>query len=243
VAIAVENATASPRRLCDANPAVPKKVEDAVHSALARELDRRCPSVGVLLACILDAWPTTPASAADVARYVRDVAGDKLERRRERIAEVVRAAPPDGEREPAQEPMPARAARAADAPPETAEPVSPARAASSAVLPRAPRSRRWLLVAGALVGLAAAAVAGARIVARRAPAAATAAASEAQASEPSAAAQPSSAAPANDDDPAATSSSASPRKPVERASRPAPRPRAQPGIGPSPRPTASNPYR
>ncbi|HEY2410046.1 MAG TPA: serine/threonine-protein kinase [Polyangiaceae bacterium] len=95
VATAVEIVTGEPRALAEANPSIPAQVASAVHYALAKDVDRRCPSARAYRECLLQAWGVSPASATDVAHYVRKLVGDKLETRRanaERVLELRRRA-------------------------------------------------------------------------------------------------------------------------------------------------------
>src|SRR5262249_40595358 len=90
VATALEIVTTVPKRLGTAKPQIPQKGEAAVHSALAKDVDRRCPSASAFRACLLDACDVAPASPAEVAAYVRGLVGDVLEDRRLRAQEIAR---------------------------------------------------------------------------------------------------------------------------------------------------------
>jgi len=75
-----------PPRLASVRPDLPAELDEAVASALERNLDARCPSADALRRRILDVLPA--ADISEVAEFVRRVVGPKLAERQRKIEEI-----------------------------------------------------------------------------------------------------------------------------------------------------------
>lgn len=78
-------------RLRAAHPEVPIALDEVVASALAHDPKKRPPTADAFRRALVDAWAEYGglADPDEVGSYVRSLAGEKLERRREQVAEIV----------------------------------------------------------------------------------------------------------------------------------------------------------
>ena len=77
-----------PPRLKDVRPDLPQELDEAMHWALTRELDARCPSADALRRSMLTAYSV--ADTAEVAEWVRQVVGPKLVDRAKKVEDIRR---------------------------------------------------------------------------------------------------------------------------------------------------------
>lgn len=77
-----------PPRLRSVRPELPEELDEALHWALTRELEQRCPSADALRRRLLTAHSV--ADTADVAEFVRRIVGPKLADRAKKVDEIRR---------------------------------------------------------------------------------------------------------------------------------------------------------
>jgi serine/threonine-protein kinase len=80
-----------PPRLRTVSPDVPEAVEEIVASALVHDPKKRPPTADALRRAVADTWAAFGgvAEPAEVGRYVGALAGEKLDRRREQVTEML----------------------------------------------------------------------------------------------------------------------------------------------------------
>lgn len=82
-----------PARVRDDRPDVPAAIDEIIASALSPDVDERIGSAEELRRRLMDAWrdASSVADTSEVARFVQEIARDRLAARRERVARVLRA--------------------------------------------------------------------------------------------------------------------------------------------------------
>jgi serine/threonine protein kinase len=149
-----------PPRLKDVRPELPAALDEALASALTRDLDQRCATADELRRKLVMSHPI--ADTASVAQWVERIAEPKLRARHEKIAEIRRlreagertgeiSAPTETSFAPAQEAPVWQPSEASGETRTRTSGVSQSLARSTAPAP--PRSRRRAVVIGASAGL------------------------------------------------------------------------------------------